>query len=425
MRRIRIDRLPRSCPWLPTATAPARPTIPSSPISRISRRAPAALSGQTRCQSTAITPESITDGMEASEAAPAAAPPSSAEPTPNPFASMPLPSPLPSRALRSAKLAALHARLCLTSKIPLPSLARALVDPSADPHPRFNNRNLAFVGASVLQFHTSEWLVTKYPRLPMAVMFEAMKGFVGDHPLQLIARAWGVEPAAAPGEEVDPGYLQYSTNKPTSTLQKWGYVRPEAKELVKYKWRRGLSSRIVYDDAFGEHLTQEDMTEADGNEDVAATRQAGRVAHANFVRAVIGAIYLHSGAEAAKQFTKSYVLSRWLDLSNMFRFSLPERELSWLCARENFDAPIARLLSETGRLSRTPVFVVGIYSGYDMLGEAAGPDLQSAKTAACINALKAWYLYSPGDDVNVPSDTFAPDAPRWKPVYIDVGEIVS
>ena len=43
-----------------------------------------------------------------------------------------LPSPDPSRAHTSAKLAALHARLNISHKVPLETLARALVDPSAD-----------------------------------------------------------------------------------------------------------------------------------------------------------------------------------------------------------------------------------------------------------------------------------------------------
>ncbi|KAI1823877.1 ribonuclease III domain-containing protein [Xylaria intraflava] len=384
------------------------------------RPAPAALHCQIRCQSTTITPESIFNGEESNESTGESS--NAAEPT-LPSA---LPSPDPTRALRSAKLAALHARLSLSSKIPVQTLARALIDPSADPHPRFNNTNLAFVGASVLQFHTSEFLVTRFPRLPMAITYAAMKGYAGDAALHLIARSWGVEPAASPGESVDPGYLQYSKDKPTQTLRKWGYVRAEAKELVKYKWRRGLSSRVVYDDAFGETVSDETENKSNATDHdslIIAIENADRNAHANFVRAVIGAVYMHCGAEAAKTFVKSYVLARQLDLSNLFNFKLPQRELSRLCDRENFDPPVARLLSETGRMSRTPVFVVGIYSGLDQLGEAAGPSLQDAKIGACINALKAWYLYSPGD-VGVPSDTLAEDPAPWKPAYVDIGEIV-
>ncbi|KAI0968978.1 ribonuclease III [Xylaria arbuscula] len=414
MKRIRIHQFSRQ--WL--ATTSTRSATTSSRVSQLSAASPS----QIRCQSTVTTPEDIFDEAEAAESAEQSS--SIHEAT---AARQSLPSPHPDRALRSAKLAALHARLALSSRIPHQILARALVDPSADAHPRFNNANLAFVGASLLQYHTSEWLVTRYPRLPMAILFAAMKGYAGEPALHRIARAWGVEAAAAPGEEVDPGYLQFSHDKPTVMMHKWGYVRAESKELNKYKWRRGMSSRIVVDDPFGNTITDKtediEVSDARNSKDL-IVQDVEKNAYANFVRAVIGAIYLNSGSESAKIFIKSYVLSRQLDLSGLFDFKLPQRELTRLCARENFDPPVARLLSETGRLSRTPVYVVGIYSGHDKLGEAAGASLEAAKIAASINALKSWYLYSPGN-VGLPSDTFAEDAEPWKPAYVDIGEIIS
>ncbi|KAI0453130.1 ribonuclease III [Xylaria acuta] len=417
MKRIMFDQLSRR--WL--ATTPARSATTASRVSRPSRPAPTALHAQIRCQSTAITPDAIFDKAESNESE------ESASFRQANSSRRSLPSPHPDRALRSAKLAALHARLSLSSEIPLPTLARALVDPSADAHPRFNNGNLAFVGASLLQYHTSELLVTRYPRLPMAILFAAMKGYAGEPALHRIARSWGVEAAGAPGEEVDPGYLQFSQDKATVMMHKWGYARSESKELVKYKWRRGMSSRVVFDDPFGNTVPEQtgevEVSDARNTKELFLD-DASRNAHANFVRAVIGAIYLHRGSDTAKTFVMSHILSRQLDLANLFYFKLPQRELTRLCERENFDPPVARLLSETGRLSRTPVFVVGIYSGRDKLGEAAGANLNAAKLAASINALKSWYLYSPGE-IGLPSDTFAEDAAPWKPVYVDIGEIIS
>ncbi|KAI1386398.1 54S ribosomal protein L3 [Hypoxylon trugodes] len=342
----------------------------------------------------------------------------------------PLPSPPPERAVDSAKLAALHARLSLSSKIPLQTLARALIDPSADAHPRFNNANLAFVGASLLNYHTSEFLVTRFPRLPMAILFAAMRGYAGVFPLHQVARGWGVEEAAAPGEEVDPGLLQFNRDKPSVAMNSWGYVRAESRELLKYKWRRGLSSSVIYDDPFGQIVTKEEdepieleVSDARNKKDLVLDDPL-KNAHANFVRAVVGAIYLYCGRDTTKTFVKSHVLSRKLDIENLFLFKLPTRELARLCAREDFEPPVARLLSETGRASRTPVYVVGIFSGHDKLGEGTGPNLDAARTAAAINTLKSWYLYSPGN-VGVPSDTFAEDAAPWKPSYVDIGEIIS
>lgn len=349
------------------------------------------------------------------------------------LAFLPLPSPPPSKAKSSAKLAALHARLSLSPKIPVETLARALIDPSADAHTKFNNTNLAYVGHALLNQHASEYLITKFPRLPMAILFASMKGYVGSPVLHQVSRAWGVESAAAPGEEVDPGLLQSDPQQATMMMTKWGFVRAESAEIQRFKWRRGMSSRVMYDDAFGEMVPgQKSVSDRSGQLEVDNERNTKDMVlqdfpqntHANFVRALVGAVYLHCGREAAKSFVKSHFLSRRLDLENLFEFKLPTRELAKLCAREAFEPPVARLESETGRLSRTPVFVVGIYSGRDKLGEGTGSDLDSARKSAAINALKSWYLYSPGE-VAVPSDALAEDAASWKPAYVDIGEIIS
>lgn len=327
-----------------------------------------------------------------------------------------LPSPPPERALSSAKLAALHARLSLSDKIPLQTLGRTLIDTTADGNPQFNNSNLAFVGQTLINYHISEWLMCRYPRLPMSIMYAAMAAYAGPKPLHQIARQWGVESAAAPGGEVDAGLLQFSTQRHGVSNKGWGYERTEAAHLEKFKWRRGISSRVVLDDDFGEMVPSSPEKGAkaasppqDDNAPLKpygslTTRQIAENAHAQFVRATVGAVYAHCGRESVKSFVRSHVLSRQLDLASLFSFKLPTRELAQLCAREEFKPPVARLLSETGRRSRTPVFVVGVYSGRDKLGEGVGPNLDAARWKAAMNSLMAWYLYSPGKKVRVPSD---------------------
>ncbi|CAN8102823.1 unnamed protein product [Discula destructiva] len=354
----------------------------------------------------------------------------------------PEPSPYHHKALRSAKLAALHARLALSDKIPLQTLARTLVDPTADEAPLFNNNNLAFLGQTLIAYYTSEMLMCKYPRLPMEIMHAAMKAFAGDRTLFLVSRSWGVENAAAPGAEVDPGLLQFNLNKPRGENTKWGFAHPAQEK--QFKFRRGISSRVITSDDFGddplspktayELSAQQRRQEArmglpdekqlslgDPNDKVAKSHSV----HSHFVRAVAGAVYTHAGRDAARSFIKGHILSRQLDLARLFTFKLPTRELARLCAREEFDPPVARLLSETGRLSRTPVFVVGIFSGNDKLGEGAAASLDAARQKASMNALKAWYLYSPGEDVRVPSDMMEPGAKPWEPVHVDIGEVIT
>ncbi|KAK0637293.1 ribonuclease III domain-containing protein [Bombardia bombarda] len=342
------------------------------------------------------------------------------------------PSPLPERALKSAKLAALHARLSLPAKLPLQTLARTLVDASADEHPNFNNSNLAFVGHTLINYHMAEYLMCRFPRLPMTVMYAAMEAYAGKKSLFNVARSWGVDAAAAPGGEVDPGLLQFVFDKPGVAMVRFGYKRTEEAYLEKYKWRRGISSRIMYDDDFGDLITKSEGidTEAGSESDHMSygninTEAIAERAHANHVRAVVGAVYVHCGREAVQSFIKAHILSRTLNFESLFKFKNPIRELALLCAREEFEHPVARLLSETGRASRTPVYVVGIYSGSDKLGEGAGSSLVTARYKAVMNTLKAWYLYSPKEHVRVPSDMLIEGAKPWEPVYVDIGEIIA
>lgn len=107
----------------------------------------------------------------------------------------------------------------------------------------------------------------------------------------------------------------------------------------------------------------------------------------------------------------------------MFDFKQPTRDLANLCRREDLEPPVARILSETGRKSRHPVFNVGVFSGREKLGEAEGSSLNEARTRAAVRALKGWYLYSP---VEVKTMSEVEDkGEEWKGVMVDGGEIVN
>lgn len=328
------------------------------------------------------------------------------------------PSPPHTKAGDSAKLAAMHARLSLSRDIPLQTLARALIHPSADPNPDFNNLNLAYLGSTIINYHVVEYLVCKWPRLPAHVLYDALGAYAANESLQLVARQWGVELAAYPGEEVDPGLLQWRPEPECMVNTRWGFVRPDLRRNASPPTSRYMErkQRVVLDRHYGTS-----MAPVSAEEEYQGMRNE---AMASFVQAVVGSIYAHCGREDAKTFIKSHILSRQLDPSALFSFQLPTRELALLCAREGWKAPLARLESETGRRSRTPVFVVGIYSGQEKIGEDSGPSLDIARRKACMMALKAWYLYSPANRVRVPSDTMSDTKEPWKAPYIDIGHII-
>lgn len=262
----------------------------------------------------------------------------------------------------------------------------------------------------------------------MDVLFAAMAAYVGPKALSAITREWGVESAAEPGGEVDPGYLQFrrvppgidpSSTEPSQATEGQNSVRND-----KVYYRRGLSSRVVYDDEFGNlrRDSPDSLTGVDGTPVPVTTAED---ASARFVRAVIGALHMHAGKHATKLFYQNHFLSRTLNLSSIFDFKYPTRDLSRLCLREGFEPPVARLISETGRLSRHPVFVVGVYSGRDKLGEGAGASLDEARIRAATAALKGWYLYSPMDVVTPSEVEDGQEGKKWKPNMIDCGEIIT
>lgn len=334
------------------------------------------------------------------------------------------PSPSVEAARESPKLAALHARLVLPKRLPIETLARTLVDASADPHPNYNNSPLATLGDDLLSYYTSEHLLCTFPRLPLSVMFAAMYAYIGPKTLASMATEWGVELAAAPGGEVDPGLLQFKRVQPGSheNPERTPTLRP-----VSSKWRKSSgASRVIYDDVFGEAQSQFEHPSK-----VSATLPSpeslkgvtAEKASATFVQALMGSIYLHAGRPAAKRFFKEHFLSRHLDISRLFSFVQPALDLSRLCAREGFEPPVAKIISETGRLSKHPVFNVAIFSGKDKLGEGSGGSLIEARTRAAVGALKGWYLYSPLN-VQVPSSMEEENPKPWKPIYVDLGEVI-
>jgi len=372
-------------------------------------RFPPPLRGFCRCQATAAAPSEPVPYSDRTASLPEAF---------DEGTLLNLPSPPVAAARTSAKLAALHARLSLPSRLPVETLARTLVDESADPSPRFNNKSFAVLGNDLLGHYTSEYIICQYPRLPLAVVFAAMYAYVGPKALASVTREWGVELAAEPGGEVDPGLLQFkrapAEPRPEQRQPPVISTAPEGES----QFRRSISSRTVYDDEFGELKARHTDTSADLSKGVTAEK-----ASTNFVRAVIGAVYLHAGRAAAKQFYRDHFMSRQLNMAELFQFRHPTRDLSRLCAREGFQSPVARIESETGRKSRHPVFVVGVYSGNDKLGEGAGSSLDEARTRAAVAALKGWYLYSPLD-FRLPSEMEEPGAKPWTPLLVDSGDIV-
>ncbi|KAG6879246.1 hypothetical protein C0992_004240 [Termitomyces sp. T32_za158] len=128
---------------------------------------------------------------------------------------------------------------------------------------------------------------------------------------------------------------------------------------------------------------------------------------ASVPRAITALIYEKLSLLSARQFVHSYFLSREIDLRGMIKFRQPKIALLEMIKKLGREYPKSRLLKETGRFSNSPVFVVGIYSGADKLGEGFGSSLRMAEYRAAEDALHRVYLTRvPNHLMNLPTSTF-------------------
>ncbi len=107
----------------------------------------------------------------------------------------------------------------------------------------------------------------------------------------------------------------------------------------------------------------------------------------NAVEALIGALYLDRGYEAAKQFVERFVLIRIPDVMREERYRDPKSLLQERVQDELQVTPTYRVLSESGP-DHAKVFVVGVYFNGDFGGEGSGSSKQEAEREAAERALE-------------------------------------
>lgn len=289
-----------------------------------------------------------------------------------------------STAQQSPLLVALHARLQLPDTYTFSTLSQSL---NMRRHGGLaNNFGLNTLGKTLLSYYISEYLLVRYPRLPMGVHNAAVDAFMGAEALADIGKTWGIEvDTSDPLEKYlakEPEFMQYGKlrfgNNSSSTESE-----PGVSELSAAETARLSRSQFTSDE------TQ---------------------AFASAVRSIIGGLYTHCGEGATKTFINDHILSRKVALEQMFQFSKPTRELVRVCEKLQLQDPVEfRLIAETGRLSAHAIYVAGAFTGGEKLGEGVGSSIQEAKTRAAVNALMAYYLYSPisedGNQVKLPSDS--------------------
>lgn len=116
--------------------------------------------------------------------------------------------------------------------------------------------------------------------------------------------------------------------------------------------------------------------------------RARQVIMANVIEAVIGAIYLDQGYEAAKDFITREVLVELPGIINQGSYMDPKSKLQEIVQEKKGVTPSYNVLSESGP-DHNKVFLVGVFLGEEKVGEGEGPSKQEAEVSAAENALKS------------------------------------
>jgi ribonuclease-3 len=114
---------------------------------------------------------------------------------------------------------------------------------------------------------------------------------------------------------------------------------------------------------------------------------------ANAYEAVVGAIYLDQGYEAAKQFIENSLLVTFDEILKTGSWMDPKSHLQELSQSQAGHTPQYKVLAEEGP-DHDKVFTVGVFVGGELRGKGTGPSKQTAQVAAAENALKQQNLTS-------------------------------
>jgi ribonuclease-3 len=107
---------------------------------------------------------------------------------------------------------------------------------------------------------------------------------------------------------------------------------------------------------------------------------------ANAYEAVVGALYLDQGYEAAKKFIEKTVLATFDSILESGSWMDPKSHLQEVVQSRQGFTPVYRVLSEDGP-DHDKTFVVGVFVDNKLVGEGSGPSKQTGQVKAAEAAL--------------------------------------
>lgn len=110
---------------------------------------------------------------------------------------------------------------------------------------------------------------------------------------------------------------------------------------------------------------------------------------ANCYEAVVGALYLDQGYDAAKNFITKSLLTTFEEILSTGSWMDPKSHLQELVQSKDGHTPIYKVLSEEGP-DHDKIFTVGVYVSGELKGKGSGPSKQMGQVAAAEAALKLY-----------------------------------
>jgi ribonuclease-3 len=159
------------------------------------------------------------------------------------------------------------------------------------------------------------------------------------------------------------------------------YSEPEG---ILTSWRSALVRTESICEA-GKQLGYEPLIRMSKGEKRGSERARNHIL-ANAFEAVIGAIYLDQGYEAARALVAELILSKTKQILDDKSWRDPKSYLQEVTQQTEKQTPSYRLINEDGP-DHDKVFEIGVYAGRKLLGKGVGPSKQQAQQEAAKDAL--------------------------------------
>ncbi len=108
---------------------------------------------------------------------------------------------------------------------------------------------------------------------------------------------------------------------------------------------------------------------------------------ANCYEAVVGALYLDQGYQAAEAYITKTLLPKLKDVLKSGSWLDPKSQLQEMVQNREGFTPVYKVMSEEGP-DHDKLFEVGVYVENKLMGQGAGPSKQAAQVQAALEALK-------------------------------------